>query len=359
MSIRVLEVIPTLRRAGAENMVASLASRLDRDRFQTGVVSLYDPFPNGLEPGVPVWYLAKRRGLDARMVSRLAHVFREFRPDIVHTHSYVLRYTLPAAWRARPRALVHTVHNLAEKEADRLGRAIQRFAFRHGVVPVAIAAAVARSFRAAYGREPAATIPNGIDTAAYSRPEARAGWRSAHGFGEDDVLVVSVARLEPQKNPLALVEAFARAGVGHLLIAGDGSLLEAARLRAAHLGIASRVHFLGVRTDVPELLSASDIFALASDWEGNPLSVMEALAAGLPVVATSVGGVPELVSDGVTGILAPPGDVGALAGALESLARDPQRRREMGAAGRECSKRFDVSAMVAAYAALFEEVARR
>jgi glycosyltransferase involved in cell wall biosynthesis len=356
MNIRVLEVIPTLRRAGAENMVVSLASRLDSGRFETGIVSLFDPFPGGLEPGVPVWYLGKRRGLDLRMVGRLARVFREFRPDIVHTHSYVLRYTLLAA---RRRAMVHTVHNVAGKEADRLGRAIQRFAFRHGVAPVAVADAVARSFRAAYCREPAATIPNGIDTAAFSRPEARAGWRSAHGFVADDVLIVSVARLEPQKNPLALVEAFARGGVGQLLMAGDGSLIEAARLRAAQLGIASRVHFLGVCSDVPELLCASDIFALASDWEGNPLSVMEALAAGLPVVATSVGGVPELVEDGVTGILALPGNVGALGGALESLARDPQRRREMGAAGREGSKRFDVSAMVAAYAVLFEEVARR
>jgi len=359
MSIRVLEVIPTLRRAGAENMVAALVSGLDRGRFETGVVSLYDPFPNGLEPPVPVWYLGKRRGLDLRMVRRLARVFREFRPDVVHTHSYVLRYTLPAAWLVPPRWMVHTVHNLAEKEADWLGRATQRFAFRHGVVPVAIAAAVARSFRAAYGREPAATIPNGIDTAVFSRPEARIPWRSAHGFGVDELLIVSVARLEPQKNPLALIEAFARGCAGRLIIAGDGSLLEAARQRAARLGIANRVHFLGVRAGVPELLAASDVFALASDWEGSPLSVMEAMAAGLPVVATSVGGVPELVGDGATGILAPPGDVGALAGALESLARDPQRRREMGAAGRECSKRFDVSAMVAAYAALFEEVARR
>ena len=213
MSIRVLEVIPTLRRAGAENMVAALVSGLDRGRFETGVVSLYDPFPNGLEPPVPVWYLGKRRGPDLRMVRRLARVFREFRPDIVHTHSYVLRYTLPAA---RHRAMVHTVHNLAEKEADWLGRAMQRFAFRHGVVPVAIAAAVARSFRAAYGREPAATIPNGIDTAAFWRPEARLPWRSAHGFGADELLIASVARLEPQKNPLALIEAFARGCAGRL-----------------------------------------------------------------------------------------------------------------------------------------------
>lgn len=361
MSIRVLEVIPTLKRAGAENMVASLTGLLDRDRFEPAVVSLYDPFPNGLEPAAPVRYLGKRRGPDPRMVPRLAGVFRDFRPDVVHTHSYVLRYTLPAAWLVRPGAMVHTVHNVAEKEAGPLGRLIQRVAFRHGVAAVAIAAEVARSFEAAYGFAPAATIPNGIDVKAFFRPEARERWRSAHGFDAGDVLVVSVARLERQKNPLALMEAFAQAGEprARLLMAGEGSLLEAARLKAAQLGIGDRVHFLGVRADVPELLSASDIFVLASDWEGHPLSVMEAMAAGLPVVATSAGGVPELVADGVTGILVAPGDVRALATALGSLVQNPQRRRELAEAGRAASAHFDVSAMAAAYATLFEEVLRR
>jgi glycosyltransferase involved in cell wall biosynthesis len=110
---------------------------------------------------------------------------------------------------------------------------------------------------------------------------------------------------------------------------------------------------------VPELLSASDIFVLASDWEGHPLSVMEALAAGLPVVATSAGGVPELVADRVTGILVPPGDVRALAAALRLLVQNPRRRRELGEAGRVASERFEASAMAAAYATLFEEVLRR
>jgi glycosyltransferase involved in cell wall biosynthesis len=359
MSIRVLEVIPTLKRAGAENVVAALAGRLDRGQFELGVVSLYDRFAEGLELDVPVWYLGKRRGLDVRMVPRLAAVMREFRPEVVHTHSYVLRYTLPAGWMTGPRAMVHTVHNMAEREADRLGRAIQGWAFRRGVMAVAIGAEVARSFRAVYGREPARTISNGVDTAAFYRPEARAAWRGAEGFGADEVLIASVGRFEPQKNPLALIEAFARVPVGRLVMAGEGSLVEAARLKARKLGVEGRVRFLGVRTDVAEMLSACDIFALASDWEGSPLAAMEAMAAGLPAVATAVGGVPELVEDGVTGILAPRGDLQALGNALEALAGNQRLRREMGDAARERSKRFEVSAMVEAYAALFQEMVRR
>jgi glycosyltransferase involved in cell wall biosynthesis len=362
MTIRVLEVLPTLHRAGAEVMAVSLACRLDRARFEPAVISLYDPFPNGLEPlleerGVPVFHLGKHRGPDPRMLPRLTRLFRRLRPDVLHTHSYILRYTLPAARLARPRAMVHTIHNLAEKEP---GRIIQRWAFRRGVVPVAIAAELARSFRALYGREPAATIPNGIDTAACFRPHARDPWRAAHDFAPDDLLVASAARLEPQKNPLALIEAFARGLASeprsHLLMAGAGSQFEAARDRAARLGLSGRVHFLGVRTDVPDLLSASDIFALASEWEGNPLAVMEAMAAGLPVVATAVGGVPELVAEGVTGLLAAPGDPRALGAALASLAEDADLRRAMGEAGRARSAHFDVANMVEGYSALFERL---
>jgi hypothetical protein len=170
-----------------------------------------------------------------------------------------------------------------------------------------------------------------------------------------------VARLEPQKNPLGLIEAFARAfgdsPRGRLLLAGDGSLREATREACARLGVTGRVHFLGVRTDVVELLAACDLFALSSHFEGSPLSVMEAMAAGLPVVATAVGGVPELVADGQTGLLVPPGDVRSFADALTCLAGNPGRRCEMAMAAVPRAAAFSVDAMAARYAALFERLA--
>ncbi len=365
MRIRLLEVIPTLKRAGAENMVASLARLLDKGRFEILVASLYDAFPNGLEPlfdqyGIPVRHLGKRPGFDPRMYPRLSALGREFSPRIVHTHSYVLRYVLPVFAR-RGTTIVHTVHNVALKEAGRLGRAIHRFAFHRGVTPVAIAGEVARSIHALYGVEPV-TIANGIDTAAFHRPEARLPWRRANGFQAEDILILSAARLEPQKNPLALIEAFALAAPGgagcRLLLAGEGSLLDAARACALRLGVTGSVHFLGVREDMPEILNACDIFALASDWEGHPLAVMEAMAAGLPVVATAVGGVPELVASGVTGLLAPPRDAASLAAALQCLVRSACRRRELGEAARAASARFDSTVMASAYAALFERLGR-
>lgn len=364
MSIRVLEVLASLRRAGAERVAVSLAGGLDRARFETAVVSLYDPFPGGFEAAldecaVPVWHLGKRRGLDPRMWTRLAQVVRRFRPDVLHTHSYVMRYVLPAHFRK----VVHTVHNLAEREVDGIGRAIHRLAFRAGAAPVAISAAVARSFARLYGREPAAVIPNGVDVGRGFRPEARAAWRSRYGFGPGDCLVVSVGRLEAQKNPLHLIRAFTGglrdAPATHLLLAGEGTLLEPARQLASQVGLAARVHFPGLCADVAELLSACDVFSLGSDWEGAPVAILEAMAAHLPVVATAVGGVPDLVEDGVTGLLVPPGDANALGRAMAALALDSDRRQRMGAAAAQRAQRFDVTGMTEAYAQLFERRVRR
>ena len=365
MKIRVLEVLATLRRAGAERVAVSIACGLDRSRFETEVVSLKPAFAGGFEPvlaehGVPVKHLGKWNGLDPRMWPRLAGALEAFRPEIVHTHSYVMRYVLPAWAMARRGALVHTVHNLAEREVEPLGRAVHRMAFRVGAVPVAISNEVARSFERMYGFAPAATIPNGADTGGGFRPEARERWRRERGFAESDLLVASAARFEAQKNPLGLIEAFARAAEGnaaaHLVMAGEGSLLEASRRLAARLGMERRVHFTGLCLDVPELLSACDLFVLASDWEGSSVAVMEAMAARLPVVATAVGGVPELVEDGVTGVLVPAGDSAALVRALSDLAGNPARRRAFGKAAGRRARQFDASAMVERYAELFERV---
>jgi glycosyltransferase involved in cell wall biosynthesis len=345
--IRVLEVLATLKRAGAETMAVSLVNGLDRHIFTPAVVSLFDAFPHGLEAAlsdVPIWHLGKRPGFDPRVWMRLRRVIREWKPDIIHTHSYVMRYTLPVTGCAA----VHTVHNVAAKEVDRIGRAIHRYAFRRGVATVAVSHEVARSFAEVYGFPPTATILNGIATERFYRPQAREEWRRANGFSPDDVLIVSVARLEPQKNPLALVAAFERLPEGfHLVLVGDGSLRPQLTGRA-------RVQLLGVRDDLPELLSAADVFALASDWEGHPIAVMEAMAAGLPVVATAVGGLPEIVS-AQAGRLVPRGDMNALERALLEVSA---QRRTMGVQARRQSERFGVQPMIDSYSALFRKLVR-
>lgn len=366
MRIKVLEVLATLKRAGAERMAVSLACHLNPARFETRVLSLYDAFPGGFEPvlagcGIPVAHLGKRRGFDPRMYPRLYRAIREFRPDVLHSHSYLMRYTFAAGMAARCPVMVHTVHNIARNETDRLGRMVHRVAYRHGVAAVAVGEEVAHSFEAYYGFTPQATIPNGIDLRSYRIATDPLEWKRAHGFRETDRLAVSVARLDPQKNPVGLVEAFARALSGHpkwhLLLAGDGSLKAETEQAVERAGLQGRVHLPGVEGNVAELLRAADLFLLASRWEGTPLAVMEAMAAGLPVVATAVGGVPGLVQDGVTGLLVPPDNPEKLAEAIASVALADAQRKAFGDAGAKRAERFSVEAMGNAYAALFEQLA--
>jgi len=184
-------------------------------------------------------------------------------------------------------------------------------------------------------------------------------WRGREGFAPEDVLFVCVASLKPQKNHALLLEAFSQGLASepraHLLLVGDGALRPKLKKQANTLGLRDRIHFLGIRTDIPEVLNAADVFVLSSEWEGNPLSVMEAMAAGKPVISTAVGGIPELVKEGKSGLLVPRGDVSVLARAMSLLSKNQELRRAIGsAASEQAVERFDVQAMTEAYASLYE-----
>ncbi|MFH1463040.1 MAG: glycosyltransferase [Pseudomonadota bacterium] len=368
--MRIIQVIPSLSVGGAERVAALLALAQRRAGDTVAVVSLYDPAASWIErelreAGVALHHLAKRPGLDPPLIRRLARALRAIGPDIVHTHLHTLKYVLAARLLLRRRgALVHTVHNLAEREAEGYDRALSRVAFRACAVPVAIGDEVARSLRAAYGITPRWTIPNGVVVADFAaQPGAGAAARETLGLGPEVPLLLTAGRLNAQKNQAALLEAFADprlAALGaHLLIAGEGDLRPALEARARALGIGDRVRFLGVVSTLPALLAAADAFVLSSDWEGNPLVVMEAMAAGKPIIATSVGCVPKLVS-AATGRLVRPGDRAALSAALVEVAGDRDLARALGGAGAEVARdRFDVAQMAAAYRALYHAVCAR
>lgn len=364
---RILHVVPDLVPYGLERVVASLVALRDRGRFQSDVVSLYAPqegsLGSGLErSGARVYYLNKRKGLDPRMFGRFTEVLREAKPDIVHTHNYVLRYTIPPAILQRVPVQVHTIHNVAHRESDLVGRLIQRWAFRRTVHPVAIADEVLSSYLDVYKSPLPSLIPNGIAVDDYTvAPGTREKWRVKEGFAPDDLLYVCIARLFAQKNHKTLLEAFAAGPAAFpkakLVLAGDGELLTALEALACELRIRDRVRFLGRRQDVAEILAASDVFTLASLWEGNPLSVMEAMAAGRASVVTAVGGVPELVENEKQGFVVRPNDSHSFAAAMVRLAEHENLRRAMGgAAALRARERFDHRKMVRSYEALYDRL---
>jgi glycosyltransferase involved in cell wall biosynthesis len=313
---------------------------------------------------IPVTFLGKRLGFDPRMMRAIRHIIRTHRPDVVHTHRAVLQYALPALLESGA-PVIHTVHNIALQEVPRIARVAHRVAFSCGVTPVAIGEMVARSFKDVYRREPAAIIPNGINTAGFERPaSAGARWRSQEGLGKEAVVCATVARFAAQKNLHVLVEAFKVVAAiepkAVLVLAGDGPERDSLEQSCVSLRRTGRVRFLGRRSDVPDLLAASDVFVLSSKWEGNPLSVMEAMAAGLPVLSTAVGGVPELIQDGVTGRLIAEGSTSALADAILAMTLDRSQRIAMGHAARQRARAlFDKRAMANGYAAIYDQQAAR
>jgi glycosyltransferase involved in cell wall biosynthesis len=365
--MRILQAIPTLGLGGAERLVASLASHLLCWGHSVAVVAQYESTGSWIEKrlaseGVELHFLGKRPGPDVRIVPRTARAIRRFYPDVVHSHSaHVLRYAIPAVAMAARCPIVHTLHNVAEYEADAPGKILQYVAFRAGVTPVAIGRAVAESLRRVYRLVPRHVIPNGIPIGDFAPPpESMEELRVALDLPPGAPTFVAVGRFMEQKNHITLLHAFAsdrlRSLGAHLLLVGDGELRGALERTVLELGLGSRVRFLGNRPDVPRLLHAADVFVLASRWEGNPLSVMEAMAAGRPVVATAVGCVPELVVNGA-GQLVAPGDIAGLERAMFELASDLPLARAQGAAAAAVARdRFDSALMARAYERLYREL---
>jgi glycosyltransferase involved in cell wall biosynthesis len=363
--MRILQIIPDCGVGGAERMMAHLARHLRQMGHSVSAASFFGPLGTSIEDelgaaAVPLHFFGKRRGVDSRMIPRLARLLEELKPDVIHTHRYALAYLLPALLR-RSFPVVHTLHNMAEHEIALPGRLLQWLAFRAGVVPVAIGTAVADSIYDEYGLRPSYVIPNGIPVERYRAPPgARGEVRSALGIDPGAPTFVTVGRFMYQKNHRLLVDAFAsgrlrRVGA-HLILAGDGELRGELEGQIRTLGVADRVHLLGVRNDVERVLACADVFVLSSRWEGNPLTVMEAMAAGKPIISAGVGCVPELVAEG-TGRLVPPEDGRALEAAMFELCADSALARTMGAeAQRVARARFDDDVMARAYADLYDDL---
>ena len=309
-----------------------------------------------------VEYLGKGLGFDGWIYHKLHRLLRNYQPDIVHTHLHVLRYALPSLLALKPGVSLHTVHNLAEREIEPRARCIQSFALKHGVVPVAVSKEVALSLEALYRIPNCRVIANGIPTHQFASPRVtRWEWRAREGFRNGQILFVCVARLDPQKNHALLLKAFAEGPASHpdahLVLVGEGPLRNQLTEQVKNLGLDRRIHFLGLRTDIPDVLGAMDVFVLSSDWEGNPLSIMEAMTAGVPIVSTAVGGVSDLVANGKEGLLVKAGDAQGFADSMNTLLNNRETRRSMAiAAVQRARENFDVSTMVQKYEQLYEQL---
>jgi glycosyltransferase involved in cell wall biosynthesis len=337
--------------------------RYDRDRFDVSLCGLKGPEPAtdwlGAE-GIPVHHLGRGR-FDPRIVPDLVRLMRARRTRVVHVHGYAAAdFGRIAARVAGARLVLH------EHFADPRMPPYQSLADRVLAPLTDAAIAVSRSTREFLVRErfvPADRVHliwNGAPLEEFAPiPNERArATREALGLPHDAPVVGTVGRLSAQKGHRFLLEAAARLAAHRedvrFLVVGDGDLMDDLRRRAARLGIERRVSFAGHRTDVRDVLGTIDVFCLSSLYEGTPLALFEAMAAGKAIVSTAVDGCREVLEEGVTGLLVPPADPDALASALGRVLADTALRRSLAGKALEASRRFDVRACVESIETLYD-----
>jgi glycosyltransferase involved in cell wall biosynthesis len=352
--IRVAFAVDTFRTGGTELNAARTAVRLDPERFELMVLCLREEGElreRYAQAGIPVYEFPIRSLVSARTARqglRLMKFLRHNRIQILHAHDiYTNCFAVPYARLAAVPGVIasrrwwHSVPRPAYRFANRMA-----YRFAHRVLANSDAVARLVTTEEGVSSSRVLTVPNFLETDAFAQPspEEVALLRSRLGLeGHEHIPVIGiVARLDRLKDHATLLRAakllLDRSRVFRLVIVGDGDLRRPLESLANELGIADLVHFAGHQPHRPNPHTVFDVSVLCSTAEGFPNSVLEAMAAGRPVVATNVGGVPDAVEHERTGLLVPPSDAGVLADALESLLTDERRRLALGAAGRDLAR---------------------
>ena len=356
-SVVILHCITELSIGGAQNALLRLLANLDRQRYQPVVASLFNADGavamqiRGLNIPVIDLEMPNKWRLDA--LWRFYRLLRKLRPAVLHT--WMFHANIPGRIIGR----IAGVPNIISSERIMGLESKCRLRLNRLTVPLADRVICVSSNVADFARDrihlPDAklvVIPNGIDMASFENLPTREEVRAAEALPTDQFILASIGRPRPQKGYDILIDAFGRLAPSYpkaqLLFVGDGPDRPFLQEKANQLGLSERVTFLGDRIDIPRLLPALDIVVLPSRHEGMPNVALEAMAAGLPVVATTVGGIPEVVDRARTGLLVPPENPAELASALCTILENPDLARKMGASGRQrIEENFDIQQTVA------------
>ncbi len=371
--LHIVQVVHTLEVGGTERVVQTLVRHFNSDGFRTSVCCLDGLGEYGRQlqqEGVTVNVLGRRPGIDVALVPRLRRLYQELSADVVHAHQYTPYFYAAAACLMTPLKVWFTEHGRHQPERLRLKRAVCNQLLRAATAGYTAVSEFTRESLTAFERIPRSRIRliyNGIDPDGDSPSQAAVPTlRSELGLAPHTKVILSVGRMDRIKDFATLVRAVGQL-TPHvpdvaLLVAGDGDRAYLAELRAlaADLGMNGRVRFLGSRSDVSGLLALCDVFTLTSLTEAASMTILEAMRAGRPVVATDVGGNRELVAAGATGLLVPAGDSRAVAGALRHLLTHPDEAARMGQAGRQdVAARFSLERAFADYRRLYRDTVNR
>jgi glycosyltransferase involved in cell wall biosynthesis len=366
--VRVVELLATGTNGGAQEHVFGLLTRIDAARYDVHVISLSpgSAVRKLQRHGIPVTVLDEPD--DAIATGAVAALLGDLRPEVIHNHMYRAelvgtRAAIALGEIGRPRPfVVSTVHSSRIRSEE--DRAELRILTPRMDRLIAVSRSIVEKLHHE-GRDgaPIELIHNGVDLQRYDHQGPCCTLREEYGLPAEGPIVGVVARLEPEKGHPTLLEAWplvlAAIPDATLLVVGEGSRREALEAMSHELGIAARVVFTGRRDDVPAVTAALDVAVLPSYREALGLTILEAMALSRPVVASNVGGIPEMVEDGVTGLLVPPRDPESLAAAIVRLLRDHPLADMLARAGHDLvHERFCIELMVDAVERIYDEGAR-
>ncbi len=356
--LKVVHIIQSLETGGAEKLLVDISINY-KDKFEVFVISQYKKgnyqYENILESeGIKTIFLDKKKGYDYNNLKAVYKTLDKIKPDIVHTHLHAAIYLIPWYVKNKNVVKIHTVHTLAKMEFGKSHRLIQKFAYKFlGVIPVAIGTTVKKSIIKEYKlqEDKIKTITNGIDYKKYAL-------LTNEKIEKSVFRIINVASFSKWKNQICLLEAFKLAIKQkedmELIFVGDGPERKRIEAKSKELDIDDKVIFIGITDKVEYFLHISDVFVLCSKFEGLPLSIIEAYAAGLPVISTNVGGVPDILVDGENGFLVSADDKKSIANLIIKLYNEIELKEKISKNNREKAKEYDIKNISQKYMELYK-----
>ena len=330
--MKVIQVIPNLYMGGAEIMCETLTLELIKAGVEVVIVSLYNyetPITQRMvKAGARIEFLDKKPGMDLSIIRKLKTLFEQEKPDVVHSHLNAQKYAMFAAKQAAIPVCVHTVHSVAEKELNRIDKFLaKRFYKKDGVIPVALSDLIQETIVSVYGMSSDAipVILNGINLSKCLK-------KSDYTI-EDTVKILHIGRFSEEKNHKGLIDAFKKFHAVYpdstLSLIGEGVIFDDIKKYAADNGLEREIAFLGLQTSVHQFINEADIFVLPSLYEGVPMTLIEAMGTAIPIVATNVGGIPNMLVNNESAILTSV-DSDEIANAFLRLSGDMELRMRLG-----------------------------
>lgn len=353
--MKIIQIMPKFLFGGAEIMCENLTYELKNAGNKVVVISMYDlktPITKRLEKkGIRVIYLNKKPGFDLTMIAKMRKIFKEEQPNVIHTHSYVMEYAIPASIGLHINR-IHTLHSVAAKENTRLGRGLNQVFFKvNKVVPVALSELVRKTIVEEYGisENDIPVIYNGI-------PLEKCLEKKSYEF-KDEINILHIGRFTKAKNHIEMLKAIKllhnRYPQLKLHFVGDGELKEQILHYISKGNMEPYVEILGTQENVYPILNNADIFLLPSIYEGMPLALIEAMGTGLPIVAGNVGGIPNMIQSGISGVLVSP-NYASIAKGIKKFIENESYRIRMGKEAKIASEKFSSKNMMREYLKLYD-----